>query len=1267
MPAWRRTVAQFTSLLGQLGAFRDVRLRYLDLQAGDEAGEVPPRVILRGPEPGSGITDPAELLSQPGRRVVLALTDGLGLAWRTGAAQRTLATWGQSAAVAVLHLFPHQAWHHTAAAPWRVRLRTPAADAPNRRYLMDALATTRSPLDPLPEDWATTVPIPVLELDKDWLTWWAQLVTGQSTGWQDAWVLLAGSATPTSSEPSGLAPTGREQVLRFRGNASPTAVRLATHLAAAPLEQGLIEALQHQILPESRPAHLAEIWASGLLYPVRDSPATDPARPVRLDFIDGAREALLAGAVRADTARAFATAARYYGDRTPATRTMQTALLAPDQAPEPPVTPESLPFVQVEIAVLRSLSGPYLERARRLGSKVADLNRMMNPEPKSDGIGTQMHDDDGVADPDLTAPPAADLTSPGNLAEPGLATASARMSSPTPTGLREIQGFSPPVWNVPPRNVNFTGREDLLDQLHRQLRDASTAAVTPNTLHGMGGVGKSQIAIEYVYRHVGDYDIIWWIPAEQQSQILASLADLAQSLQLDVGAEANSAVPAVREALRSGRPYKNWLLVFDNAEDIATVRSYFPTGGSGKVLVTSRNLEWSGVADTLSVDVFRREESQALIQRRNPDLSDIEADHLAEALGDLPLAIEQAASWHAATGMAVGEYLSLIEQKRLELFDESSSPDYAMSVAAAWNVSLDRLEESNLAALQLLQICAFLAPEPIPRTLFRGSRSVSLTPELDEVLSDPIKLGRAIRDISRYALARIDYRSNTLQLHRLVQAALIRRMQTDTQDEMRHYAHILLANANPNSPRASDQWPRYQALYPHVSASGIVGCNDPWVRELLSGMVRFLYYWGDHEGSRTLGSEVIATWLDRFGEEDTETLALRKFHAYVSRILGDFQGAAEIDTQVAIVYRRIADQDDEGLIDALLQLGADMRGRGEFAAARENDQAVLTRAQRAFGDDDPATLAAAHNVAVSLRLAGDFKTALRLDQDTWQRRRVVLGEDDESTISTLNGMAIDQCEKGEYLAARELQEGTYERAVRLFRVSNPLAIGAARNLAVCRRRAGDLEAARELCEETVARYQRRYGENYPDTLATTSNLAVDLRQAGELAESRALDEQTFERYRALLGAQHPYTLIVRANQAVTLRLLGEADAAYQTNVVTLAGLRERLGDSHPVTLACAINHASDYYALQNFEEALRLDSGSLEHYRRVFGDSHPVAIACSFNLALDYRAVGRTGEGDALRADAIVGLRRALGDGHPATEAAVRGFRADVDSAPWPL
>jgi nucleoside phosphorylase len=365
----------------------------------------------------------------------------------------------------------------------------------------------------------------------------------------------------------------------------------------------------------------------------------------------------------------------------------------------------------------------------------------------------------------------------------------------------------PQVWgDIPPRNPNFTGRETLLAHLHSALQTGRETAVLPQALHGMGGVGKSQMAIEYVHRHSCDYDLIWWIPAEQPAQILTSLAELAQRLGLPVSGRPTDTASAVREALSTGSvPYKNWLLVFDNAEDVPEVRRYFPTGGAGKILVTSRNPEWGRVARAIEVDVFTRDESKEFLTLRTKEVSDSDADRLAEALGDLPLAVEQAAAWQRATGMPVDEYLQLLEEKGMELLDDRSSPDYPVSVSAAWNVSLDKLAEENPGAAQLLQLIAFFAPEPISREVLGGAADVRIADPLDATRRDSYSLALALWDIQRYALARIDPTGGAVQLHRLVQAVVLRRMDEQQRTTIQRGAERLRAGAGGRSPRRPER------------------------------------------------------------------------------------------------------------------------------------------------------------------------------------------------------------------------------------------------------------------------------------------------------------------------------------------------------------------------------------------------------------------------------------------------------------------------------
>jgi hypothetical protein len=222
----------------------------------------------------------------------------------------------------------------------------------------------------------------------------------------------------------------------------------------------------------------------------------------------------------------------------------------------------------------------------------------------------------------------------------------------------------------------------------------------------MGGIGKTQMATEYIYRHSQDYDLIWWIEAARVTQIRASLTDLARQLGLPGAFGSNTAVPAVREALRLGRPFRRWLLVFDAAESPEEVLPFIPTNGPGEVLITSRNPDWAGVARPLEVAVFERGESIELLGKRGPDIDVGDANRLAEMLGDLPLAVEQAAAWRAMTGRPVAEYLRLFDESVTEILDTSAPPAYEVSVAATWNVSFDELkvEQNTLQSESLASI-----------------------------------------------------------------------------------------------------------------------------------------------------------------------------------------------------------------------------------------------------------------------------------------------------------------------------------------------------------------------------------------------------------------------------------------------------------------------------------------------------------------------------------------------------------------------------------
>ena len=237
----------------------------------------------------------------------------------------------------------------------------------------------------------------------------------------------------------------------------------------------------------------------------------------------------------------------------------------------------------------------------------------------------------------------------------------------------------PEIWgNVPQRNRNFTGREGLLEELRGRAYASdrpgvSATAIVPQALYGLGGVGKTQLAIEYAYRYAGDYQLVWWIPAEQIPLVRSTLAALAPRLGI-TGIPPNRVedlVAAVHDALRRGQPYERWLLIFDNADQPELIREYMPPG-PGHVLVTSRNRGWQRHVEALQVDVFRREESLAYLQRRVEGIEPADAVLLADELGDLPLALEQAAALLAETALTVSAYLDLLARESDRVLGEST-------------------------------------------------------------------------------------------------------------------------------------------------------------------------------------------------------------------------------------------------------------------------------------------------------------------------------------------------------------------------------------------------------------------------------------------------------------------------------------------------------------------------------------------------------------------------------------------------------------------
>src|SRR5271166_2201282 len=652
-----------------------------------------------------------------------------------------------------------------------------------------------------------------------------------------------------------------------------------------------------------------------------------------------------------------------------------------------------------------------------------------------------------------------------------------------------LPGSVPRVWNIPARNPGFTGRDNLRAAVRARLLAGDKTVV--QALHGMGGVGKTQLAAEYAHRFAGSYDMAWWINSEQGGLIGDQFAALSVALGcMQAGAETEAVRSVVMAELRErGR----WLLVFDNAANPADVTPWLP-GGNGHVLITSRELGWTEIASPVEVDVLARSESVAILQDRVTGLGAADADRLADLLGDLPLAIAQAAGFMAETGMAAAEYLGLLRTRAGQLLDQAAPGSYPRSLAAATQLIADRLAGRDPAAAELASMCAFLASAPIPEDLFTGAAS-GLPGDLAARVADPLAWRQTLAHLARQSLARIDHRG--LQMHRLTQAILRDLLTLGQATATRKCTEAILAASNPRDPDNPATWPRWARLMPHLLAADLAATDSPGLRQVACNACWYLLMRVDTRTAYDLARDLRQQWRDRLGEDDEHVLTAAYFLAWALQDMGRPAEARDLDQDTLDRFRRVLGEDHPNTLVSANNLAIDLRELGEVQAARDLDQDTLDRRRRVLGEDHPHTLISATNLAADLRELGEVQAARDLDQDTLDRDRRVLGEDHPDTLVSATNLAADLRELGEVQAARDLDQDTLIRRRRVLGEDHPATLGSASHLAIDLRELGEVQAARDLDQDTLIRRRRVLGEDHPDTLTSASNLAIDLRVLGE--------------------------------------------------------------------------------------------------------------------------------------------------------------------------
>jgi tetratricopeptide (TPR) repeat protein/DNA-binding CsgD family transcriptional regulator len=669
-----------------------------------------------------------------------------------------------------------------------------------------------------------------------------------------------------------------------------------------------------------------------------------------------------------------------------------------------------------------------------------------------------------------------------------------------------------------PHNPFFLGREEVLARLRRQFQAGQTMAISPpQAICGLGGVGKTQVALEYAHRYGRDYQAVFWVRADSRDTLVTAYLEIASVVHLPERNEQDQrvAIAAVKEWLSQ---HNNWLLILDNADELALLPEFLPAPLSGHLLLTTRAQAPGGLASRIELETLDLDSAPLLLLRRagllalDASLAQAEpaewqaAVQLSQELGCLPLALDQAGAYLEETRCGLQQYLELSHGQRDKLLHHRGgvARDHPDPVATTWSLSFALLEQRSALAADLLRLCAVLHPDAIPEELFLQA-ATRLGPVLTTIATDPLAFNQALAVIGNYSLLQRNGRDQTLSIHRLVQAVLADAMSEVERDLWTERAITAL---NMLFPEVRDQvwghWEHCSRLLPHVLAVAASTAPQTHNLELAAVLTRaadYLCQRAQYEQAEPLYQRALSMSEQTLGRE----------HPQVAFPLFGLAG----------LYRE----------------------QGRYEQAEPLYQRALHLWEQSPAHESPEVSALLNDLAILYAEQGRYQQAEPLLQRALHLDEQLFGPDHPKVAFPLTNLANLYLEQGRYAEAEPL----YQRALRIrdqaLGSSHPQVAFPMGGLANLYREQGRYDEAEPLYQRALAiRYQQR-GAQHLETADSLQDLARlhELRDQPEQALS--LSQQALLIREQRLGPEHPDTGESRACCARLLRVCGRGEEA----------------------------------------------------------------------------------------------------------------------------
>ncbi len=685
----------------------------------------------------------------------------------------------------------------------------------------------------------------------------------------------------------------------------------------------------------------------------------------------------------------------------------------------------------------------------------------------------------------------------------------------------DVPNPSQKIFTIPfAQNPYFTGREDILNQLHNALNNNKTAALT-QAIAGLGGIGKTQTAVEYAYRHQDDYSHIFWLRAEKRENLNSDLAALATPLNLPVKdvQEQPRIVEAVKEWLDD---HTGWLLILDNADDLQMAKDFIPSRSKGHIILTTRAQVVGRLAQKVEIEKMDLEEgarfllhranfidADALLDTVSPD--DVaQAKEIVQVLDGLPLALEQAAAYIEENECGLTGYLQRYQTQRNFLLQYRGDfiSEHPEPVATTWKLSFQRVEEANAAAADLLRLCAFLAPDAIPEEIITEGAD-ELRPDLQAVASDEVKLDAAIKELRKYSLLKRDPDGHVLHIHGLVQAVLKDEMDEEIQ---RQWAELAMRAVNSAFPDAEYKtWPECERLLPH--ARMCVELTEQWdmmsaeAAEFLNHIAVYLWQRAQFTEAEPLYKKALLLRENLFGLEHLDVASSLNNLATVYEEQGKYSQAEQLFRQALVIREQLLGPEHPTVATSLNNLARLYLKQDKYYQAEQLLHRVPAIYEKAFGLEHRWVATSLTNLATLYRKQGRYSQAESLFEQALAILEKVLEPEHPDVAISLNNLATIYRAQGKYSQVEPLLKRAVAIKEKALGLYHPSLANSLTNLADFYSYQRRYAEAESLYQRALAIREKVFGPQHPDVATILEKYVKLLKKTNREDEATKLLER----------------------------------------------------------------------------------------------------------------------------------------------------------------